>query len=146
MARYSVNVRSTSTGSSTLPVFSLYAAANYDLHVVEVGAFNTTTTAVSVALRRLTTTGTQGAALDEIPWDPDSPAATGTGFNTHTVGPTITAGAFAQATLGAAAGSGVIWTFGDRGIRIPKGTGQGVGILVPNGSGQVLDGYIVWDE
>jgi hypothetical protein len=145
MSRYSVAFR-TGTGSATLPAGSLYAAANNDVHVHEVGVFNTTATAVNVAVRRLTTAGTQGTAQDELPWDPDTTAATATAVSTHSVGPTITAGAFAFASLGAAIGSGVIWTFGDNGLRIPKGTGNGIGILIPNGTGQILDVYFVWDE
>jgi hypothetical protein len=146
MARYSGGGRSTSAGSATLPAISLYAGANYDLHVHEIGVWNTTSTAFNVAVRRLTSAGTQGAALDELPWDPDTPAATGTLVNTHTVGPTITAGFYAIGDIGASIGSGIIWTFGDNGLRIPKGTGNGIGILVPNGTGQVCDVYVVWDE
>lgn len=144
--RHSVGVRSTGAGSTTLPVGSLYAAANDKLWVVEVGAFNTTATACAIALRRLTTAGTQGTGLTELPWDPDSTAPTGTAFDTHTGGPTITGGNYAVATLGAAVGSGVIWTFGGQGIPIPKGTGNGLGITVLTGTGQILDWYMIWDE
>ena|SRR6185436_11718681 len=147
MARYSVGVRSTGAGSTTLPIGSLYAAANNDLHVVEIGAFNTTTTAVNLAVRRLTTAATQGSGLSEVPWDPDTTAATATAFDTHSsTGPSITAGFFAHASLGAAIGAGVIWTFGERGIRIPKGTGNGLCIIPGTGSGQILDWYMIWDE
>ena len=147
MSRYSVGVRSTGAGSTTLPVGSLYAPANNDLHVVEIGAFNTTTTAVNIAVRRLTSAGTQGSGLSEIPWDPDSSAAVGTAFDTHSsTGPTLTAGFLAHASLGAAAGSGIIWTFGGAGIRIPKGTGNGLCIIPGTGTGQILDWYMVWDE
>jgi len=67
--------------------------------------------------------------------------------DTHSsTGPTITGGFYATATLGAAAGAGIIWTFGERGILIPKGTGNGVGIVVATGTGQILDWYIIWDE
>src|ERR1051326_956731 len=130
MARYSVGVRSNGAGSTTLPVGSLYAGASIDLHVVEIGAFNTTSTAVNIAVRRLTTAGTQGSGLSEIPWDPDAAAATGTAFDTHSSsGPTITAGFYSHASLGAAVGAGVIWTYGERGLRIPKGTGNGICIV-----------------
>jgi len=50
------------------------------------------------------------------------------------------------ATLGAAKGSGVIWTFGDKGIVINQATADGVGVYTPNGTGQICDIYIVWDE
>lgn len=146
MARYSVGTRSTGAGSTTLATGSLFAAAAVDVYLVEVGAFNTTTTACAIALRRWTAAGTAGAGLSEIPYDPDTPAASATAFDTHTVTGTITAGYYATATLGAAAGSGVIWTFGGKGIRIPKGTGNGLAIMPATGTGQILDWYMVWDE
>jgi hypothetical protein len=146
MARYSVGTRSTGAGSATLAVGSLFAGANNDVRVVEVGAFNTTTTACAIALRRWTALGTQGSGLSEIPHDPDTTAATATAYDTHTVTGTITAGYFATATLGAAAGAGVIWTFAGSGIRIPKGTGNGLTIMVATGTGQILDWYMIWDE
>lgn len=150
MARYSVGTRSTGAGSTTLPVGSLYAGASINLHVVEIGAFNTTATAVAIAVRRLTTAGTQGTGLSEIPYDPDSAAATGTGFDTHTsTGPTLTAGYYNTASLGAAIGSGTIFTYGNQAegsLLIPKGTGNGICIIPAVGAGQILDWYITWDE
>lgn len=147
MARYSVGVRSNGAGSTTLPVGSLYAPASVDLHVFEIGVFNTTTTAVNIAIRRLTTAGTQGTGLSEIPWDPDAVAASGTAFDTHSsTGPTLTAGFYSHATLGAAAGAGVIFTYGEDGLRIPKGTGNGICIIPGTGTGQILDWYISWRE
>jgi len=147
LARYSVGVRSNGAGSTTLPTGSLYAGASNDIYVIEWGAFNTTSTAVAIAIRRLTTAGTQGSGLSEIPWDPDTTAATGTAFDTHSSsGPTLTAGYYATASLGAAVGAGVIWTFGDKGIRIPKGTGNGLCVIPATGTGQILDWYAIWTE
>ncbi len=144
MARYSATVR-TSAGSATLPIASLYAAASVGGKVREVGIFNTTATAVAVGVRRLTTAGTQGAALTESQHDSDSAAASCTGFTTHTIAPTL-GDALYGATLGAAIGSGVIWTFGDTGLVIEPGTANGIGIVIPTGTGQVCDVTIVWDE
>jgi hypothetical protein len=147
MGRYAVGTRSAGAGSTTLAVGSVFAGANNEFKLVEVGAFNTTATACSIALRRWTALGTQGAGLTEIPYNPDISAATATGYDTHTVTGTITGGEFARASLGAAIGSGVIWTF-DRGasIIIPKGTGNGIAIMVGTGTGQILDWYMIWDE
>lgn len=147
MARYSVGTRSTGAGSTTLPMGSLYAAANNDVYVIEVGVFNTTAVACSIAVRRLTSAGTQGSGLTEIPWDPDTTAATATGFDTHTsTGPTLTGGFYSVATLGAAVGSGIIWTYGDKGLRIPKGTANGLCVIPSTGTGQICDWYMVWVE
>ena len=145
MARFSAGVK-TSAGSTTLPVISLYSSAAVGAKVREIGLFNTTTTAVDVKLVRLTTTGTQGAGLVEAEHDPDGGAVASTAFTTHSVAPTLGDDLGYRASIGAAIGAGVIWTFGDNGIRIPIATTQGIGVIVENGTGQALQAYIVWDE
>jgi len=147
MARYSGGWRTAGAGSTTLPAASLYAGANNDIYVVEIGVWNTTTTECNVAVRRLTSAGTQGSGQTELPWDPDTTAATGTLVDTHTsTGPTLTAGVYRWAMLGAAKGSGVIWTFAGKGLRIPKATGNGICVIPGTGTGQILDVYFEWDE
>jgi hypothetical protein len=145
MARFAAGFR-TGAGSTTLPIASLYSPANNQLVIYEIGVFNTTATALAVAVQRLTTTGTQGAGQTEIGIDDTIATALGTSFTTHTVAPTITAGFIRNATLGAAVGSGVIWTFSERGLRIPQGVANGVGITIPTGTGQVCDVYLEWSE
>lgn len=146
MARYSVGARAAGAGSATLPIGSLYAAAAVNMRLREVGVFNTTTTAAVVALCRVSTTGTQGSALTEFSLDSSSVASSCQGFNTHTVAPTLVDAGY-RTTLGASAGSGIIWTFAnDTGINCNVGTGNGVAIYVPTGTGQVCDFYFVWEE
>jgi hypothetical protein len=144
MARFSAGTR-TAAGSTTLPIISLYSTATVNFSVVEIGVFNTTATSVALKLCKLTTTGTQGAGLTETGHEAASAAASCTAFTTHTGGPTVVDLGY-NVTLGAAAGAGVIWTFGDKGLIAPIGTGNGVGIIVAVGTGQVCDSYIVWDE
>lgn len=147
MARYSFGARTTGAGSTTLPAAALVAAANNDVYVTEIGAFNTTATACAVAVRRLTSAGTPGSGFTALVWDPDATAATATPKDTYTsTGPTITNGSFRWASLGAAIGSGVIWTFPGEGLRIPKGTGNAICIIPPVGTGQILDVYLEWRE
>lgn len=136
--------RASSAGTNLLPAGSLYAIAAKPLYVVEVAVWNTTTTATAVALQRLTTAGT-ATGITEFSEDTES-TPDGAAFNTHSVGPTITAGFIRKAMLGAAVGSGIIWTFGGRGLRIPAGTANGIGLTVPTGTGQVWDFEFVWDE
>jgi hypothetical protein len=146
MARFSAGVR-TGAGSTTLPIISLYGGATGGGKVREIGVFNTTTTAVVLSLMRLTNTGTQGAGLTEAKHELGSGPALCTAFTTHSVDPTsggIDLGY--RAILGAAAGAGIIWTFGDAGIVIPADTTEGVAVIVATGTGQVCDAYIVWDE
>lgn len=147
MARYSGGTRATGAGSTTLPMGALAASANVDVTIFEVGVFNTTTTAVSMSLRRITTAGTPGTGLSELPHEADKGAATATLLDTYTsTGPTITAGAFRIASLGAAIGSGVIWTFSGMGLRIPKGTANAIVLIPWTGTGQICDWYVEWEE
>lgn len=146
MARFSAGARSTA-GSTTLPIGSLYGGATGGCKVREIGVFNTTTTAVVLALTRLTNTGTQGTGLTEAKHELGSGPALCTAFNTHSVDPTSGSIDLGYRTiLGAAAGAGIIWTFGDAGIVIPADTTEGVGIIVATGTGQACDFYFVWDE
>ena len=125
---------------------SLYAIASHPFWVVEVGIFNTTDTEFVADLQRLSATGTQGAGLTEITADDDAYVPVITAFNTHTADATAVAGEYARATLGAAKGAGVIWTFGKNGIKVPAGTTSGIGILCPSGVGQISDFYFIWEE
>ena len=134
----------TSAGSSTLPIFSLYAGATARGVIREIGVFNTTAVAVSLKLSRLDTAGTKPAALTDGEWDQEGPPALCTAHLTHTVGPTIDE-ELKRVSLGAAIGSGIIWTFGGRGLIVPLGVANGIG-LVPIGTGQVCDAYVEWEE
>ncbi len=146
MGEFAAAFRSAGAGSTTLPLGSLYAPAGNRLILREVHVTNTTTTATDMALRMFTATGTQGAGITEIEYDNAGPTPTGTVFTTHTVTPTITAGEFARASLAAAIGGGVVWTFAKRGIIVPAGTGNGIGVIVGTGTGQICDLTFVWEE
>lgn len=146
MSRFAIAGRTTIVGTSALPNVSLYATAGVRPAIAEIGLFNTTTTACNVALQRLTTTGTQGTGVTVTREDDPDQTPLATPFNGHTVGPTITTGFIREADLGAAIGSGVIWTFGPKGLVVPAATTQGIGVTVPNGTGQILTFYIAWDE
>ena len=112
----------------------------------EIHLFNTTSTAVSLKLVRLTTTGTQGAGLTEMPDIPEDPAAIATAFNTHTVAPTITTGDLERWRLPAQDGGGLIVTFGALGIGIPSVANNGLGIVVSSNTEQVVEATLVWEE
>lgn len=146
MARFAVGWRTTGAGSTTLPIGSLFATATTSPVIYEIGVFNTTAVAVALAVRRFTALGTAGTGQTEIFVDDIAATALATAVDTHTVTPTFVTGNVRVATLGAAIGSGVIWTFGDRGLRIPSGTGNGVGVVPLVGTGQICDLYFDWDE
>src|SRR5215218_113935 len=145
MARYTVSAVTTA-GSTTLPIISLYGGTTVRPRIREVHLFNTTTTAVFLKLVRVSTTGTQGTALTEMPLVSEDPAALAAAFNTHSVAPTITAGDLWRGSLGAAIGSGVILTFPDQGLVIPPTANNGIAVVVSTGTGQAVDATIQWDE
>ncbi len=142
--RHSVAGRATVVGTTVRGIASVYATAAVGLKLREVGVFNTTTTAVAVALVRFTNATGVGAGLTEVDYDAASPAIC-TGFAGHTADSAV-GSPLRQASLGGAVGSGVIWTFGDSGILVPVGTANGIGIIIPTGTGQLLDYYYDWDE
>jgi hypothetical protein len=124
---------------------SLYATAAARPRVLEVGVFNTTAVALAVSLNRLTTAGTPGVGLTEVSEDSPLHVAIATAFAGHTVGPTV-GGELRRASLGASIGSGVIWTFSEQGLEIGEATTNGVGLIIPTGTGQILDFYVAWAE
>lgn len=144
--RYTAGGRTTGAGSTTLPLFSIYAAASFAGRIREIGIFNTTTSAFAAMLRRLSTAGTQGASLTKQSYNGSIGSPQCDVRDTHTVAPTLVDGVLRQASFGAAIGAGVIWTFGDDGLVLPTGTGNGIGLLVATGTGQIVDFYIDWDE
>jgi hypothetical protein len=145
MPRYMVSAL-TGAGSTTLPIISLYGGTTVRPRLVELAIFNTTAVAVSLKLVRVTTTGTQGTALTEMPQIFEDTAAIATAFNTHSIAPTITTGDLYRFTLGAAIGSGVVLTFPDEGVVIPATANAGLAVVVSAGTGQVCEATMVWRE
>lgn len=146
MARYSFGMRSTVAGTNLRAQMSLFGIAGVGCRVREVGVFNTTTTATAVMLGRLTNATGVGAGQTEGEYDENAPAPSCTIFAGHTADGGV-GQILRQATIGAAAGAGVIWTFGDSGLIVQPGTANGIGILIPSGvTGQICDVYIDWEE
>lgn len=142
--RHSIAGRSTIAGTTLRALFSLFATASVGAKVREIGISNTTSTAFAASLARFTNATGVGAGLTEADYDPDSPAIC-TGFAGHTADGAV-GQVFRQVSIGAAVGSGYVWTFGDSGILIPKGTANGLGIIIPTGTGQIVDYWMDWDE
>jgi hypothetical protein len=146
MAVYSVGARTTNAPTATLPGISLYAAAAVNFSILEIGISNSTAVACVVALCRLTTAGTQGAGLTEASLGQGGTAASATGFQSHTgTAPTLT-DLGPRWNLGAAIGSGVIWTFQNGELEVNVGTANGIGVYCPVGTGQIVDVYFKWLE
>ena len=144
MARCSAAVRTVTNLPTAARGPGVFAAAAHGIRLREVGAFNTTTTAVAVGLLICTASGTQVGGLTEVCEDDPGYTPQGTAFTSQS---TDSTGTLARnASVGAAIGAGVIWTFGDNGLFRPAGTGNGVIITCPNGTAQHLDIYLLWDE
>lgn len=144
MPRYSVSGRATVVGTAARGVASLYGVAAMEAKIAEVGVFNTTVQAVVASLTRMTNATGVGTGLTEVPHDGVSTALC-TAFAGHT-GDGGIGGEIVRADLGAAIGAGAIWTFDKEPLRINNATADGIAILCPIGTGQILDYYIIWDE
>jgi hypothetical protein len=145
MAIYSIAGRSTVVGTTARAIASVFATASVGFRLLEVHVFNTTTTATAVALARFTAATNVGTGLTEAEYDEVLPPPLCTGFAGHT-GDGTTGQIICQASLGAAIGSGVMWTFRE-GIAVQIGTANGIGVIGVSGvTGQILDYTYVWYE
>jgi hypothetical protein len=147
MARVASAYRTTGAGSTTLPMASLYSLGTGGLWLVEVGVTNTTAVAFEVSLRRVSSTGTQGAAQTVVYEENDlNLTAKCDPRDTHTVLPALVTGEIRRASIGASIGSGIIWTFGGRGLFLPSAAGAGLALLPMSGTGQISDVYWSVDQ
>ena len=144
MSEYEATVE-TGAGSNTLPLASLYAAADAGAVLREVHIANNGTTGYVAVLRRLTTAGTPGTGLTEAKRNPNSPPAHCTTHATHSVGPTL-GDELRRWPIPGAYGAGIPWVFGGGGLIVPLGVTNGVGIVTPSGAGQVSTVTFVWEE
>lgn len=137
----------TTAGSTTLPVVALTGSASVRCAIREIGVFNTTATAVALKLCRITTAGTPGSTLTSDELDPSQAvAAVGLLKNTYTSTAPTTSDLGFRCILGAAVGSGFVWTFEPGELCTLIAANAGIGILVENGTGQALQTYWKWQE
>jgi hypothetical protein len=137
----------TTAGSTTLPIAALVGDGTRKPHIYEIGVFNTTATPVALKLVRMTTAGTPGATLTSAPVDEPDSSAVSTALlkNTYSVTATMTDLGF-RCQLGAAIGSGFVFTFGADALPVPAAANAAVGIVVENGTGQACQVYYAWWE
>jgi hypothetical protein len=113
----------------------------------EIGVFNTTATAVSLKIVRLTTAGTPGTSQTVDKLDPADPSANVGAFRTtySSTAPTITDTGF-RVTLNGAIGAGFVWTWEDFEFTTAVAANAGIGIVVESGTGQAIMTYWKWRE
>lgn len=147
MARIANAYRTTGVGSATLPTTSIYSLGTGDVWLVEVGITNTAAVLFQISLARLTSAGTQGAAAGAWTYEEGATSLTAkvSAVQAHTVLPGLGA-EVRRATIGATQGSGVIFTFGGRGLLLPSGTANGLGLIAINGAAQLADVYWSVDQ
>ena len=148
MPRFTAAGRGVTNLPTTVAGPCVIGSANAQLHIREVGVFNTTATAVAVGLMRgSTAVGVGVGAVTVSKWNKDAVGTNSTAFTSNTGGTSPTSdGVFGRAALGAAIGSGMVWTFGEEGLIVPNLTTASFHIVCPTGTAQFLDFYIVWDE
>jgi hypothetical protein len=146
MARYHIAGRATVVGTNVRAIASLFSPATGSGSIREISVANTTAVAVCVGVIRFSAATNVGTGLTEAEYNTAKCPPLCTGFAGHTGDGTTSGGTIDQVTLGAAVGSGWVWTYGDEGLVIPEGTANGVGIFIPTGTGQILDYKIGWDE
>lgn len=144
MARYVAGVLTTA-GSTTLPIIALTGGTTVHPRIYEIGVFNTTAIAVALKLVRLSTAGTPGSSLTAAQFEPEAAAAVAVAKGTYTVTATMTDLGY-RCVLGAAVGSGVVWTFPDTGLVVPNVANAAIAVVVENGTGQACQCYVMWGE
>jgi hypothetical protein len=138
----------TAAGSTTLPLCALVGGTTGRLHIRMIGVWNTTATACSLVLARLSTAGTPGTSATSRMLDgSDVQAAIGVLKNTYTSTAPTTTELGIGFTLGAAVGSGVILPFEHGELTVPPTAAAAIGILVDTGStGQACRVFFKWQE
>ena len=145
MARCGAAGRGVTNLPTTVRGPNLYCAADGFIRVREIGIFNTTTTAFCVGVGVATALGTVAGALTEVCEEDPAFTVKGIANTSQSADATITS-VIRQASIGAAIGAGIVFTFGDNGLYRPEGTGNGIVLTCPTGTAQFFDFYFVWDE
>jgi hypothetical protein len=138
-------MRGTVAGTNVRAQMSLFAPSSSNGKLRQASAFNTTSTALANAIARFTNATGVGSGQTEGEYDEDAPPPLCTVFAGHTADGAV-GQVFDNSSLGAAIGAGVFWTYGESGLVIQPGTANGIGIIVPTGTGQVCDVGMHWDE
>ena len=151
MALYAVSFRTaaaaaTTFGGAGVAYWNLSPASTGRVRVREIGVFNTTATACAVGLSRTTARGTQSTTQVGTPQDAADAASLANFDSAWTVNPTQGAAAamLRRAMIPAAIGGGIIWVFGPN--ELIAVSSNGIALVNPTGTGQVLDCWAVWEE
>jgi hypothetical protein len=125
----------TGVGSATLPAMALVGSASNRLELIEIGIFNTTATAHTWNLWKISSAGTPGTALPVTAHDVNDPV-TGTirGVYTSTA-PTLGVNLGYTFYIPATIGAGVVRPFTPSGLIIPATAAAGLALM--SAAGQI---------
>lgn len=150
MALYSASFQG-AAGSATLPFAGLRsgAAASYPC-IREIRVFTTAANAARIRIVRLTTAGTATAITVNEMQEGGTPAIA-TPVHTYTsTAPTIQGGDVDIAAVGAAIGSGFVYTYYGEGkglwITGAATNANGIGLIEVADTANTYDGTIIWEE
>lgn len=146
MAIYEVGWQ-TVAALTVAPYAEFRTGANYPALIYEMGFTCNAATASSIGIYRPAAIGiTPGTTTIPVPVDSDYTTASTTVANTWGTAPTISTNvSFRRATLAAAIGAGVVWTWPVEPLRIPKSSS----LVIWNfggATGSVLNAYITYME
>jgi hypothetical protein len=146
MSRFAAGL-TTSAGSTTLPLCALVGGTGSFIRIRTIAVYNTTATACTLVLARLSTAGTPGAsATSRLLNSADTTTAVGVLKNTYTSTAPTTQELGIRFPLPAAVGGGIIRPFEDFELTIPATANAGIGLLVLSGTGQACEVDITWME
>jgi hypothetical protein len=145
MARCGFAGRGVTNLPTTVTGPTMHAGASNAVRIREIGVFNTTTTGFAVGVALTSGAGALVGALTGASEDDPGRTLAATSHTSMTSTPTVVA-TIRQASVGAAVGAGVIFTFGDNGLQRTAGTANGVILTCPTGTAQFFDFYFVFDE
>ena len=150
MALYSASYQG-AAGSATLPFAGLRSGTAANAPVVrEIHCFTTAANAARIRIVRITTAGT-ATSITINPMGINTTAAAATAVHTYTsTAPTITAGDIAIGAVGAAIGSGFVFTFYGEGLGlwIPGAAtnATGIALIEVADTANTYDGTFLWEE
>lgn len=145
MARYSAGMTAAGAGTTVRPVLGVLCTSAVTPRIREIAMFNTTATSCVYRLVQVTG-GTPGSTVTAYAHEAQTLGTpTCLAKQLWTVDATVDADTGYRMVLGAAVGSAAILTFGDAGLTCAVGSTKALG-LIPVGTGQVCEVYIVWDE
>lgn len=143
MALYELGFVTTNTAAASI-AFEFRAGGD-PAYIREIGLFANTAVAATLGLGRpANTVGAGGTlTLGQANISDDSAAVGGVVLTGQTTLPTAPANYLRRAGIPAAIGNGIIWTWGERGLRVKQATSL---VVVNIALGPTLNGYIVVEE